>query len=137
MAVSKGDGMNCQVHFCCNNEHGRFRGRFDALVIYLGDRNLELTSSHEDGLFIRFESLPTDGMPSRYENSVRIRSRNFRSVNESHVRHVGNLLWDSVELRIEATKSLIRYLHSLGWQLDSCDDLPELVDVTQLFDGGS
>jgi hypothetical protein len=124
----------CSVHFCSNDERGNPRGRFEAVCIYCGDDQCELTAPNEAGLLVRFEYKYEDGMPSRHLNSVRVRSRNFKTLDDTLVRHVGNLLWDSVTLSLEATKSLIRYLHGLGWYLDSCDEIPELVDVMQLFE---
>lgn len=105
------------VYLCCNNDGGRFAGRLVAVdFIAGGEFLLELAyTGDDDGLPFSWDR-PTD--PPGARGTIRLPDGSHWTT-KVHRFHVGNILWDETEMRLDDALALARRLRTLGFEAES------------------
>lgn len=94
--------MTIAIGLCCNDDHGNFAGKVDAINVRALD--LQLECPMWEGHSCRFD---------KQSQRVKISRRWFAY--QYYREWVGNWAWDEIEMDLAEASRLLNYLRKLGW----------------------
>lgn len=104
------------VHFACNDERGRFTGKFDAVDFRDGDGHVVSLEGPKTSLSIEAD---------------RIRVSRWSYARGGWQKYVGNIIWDAVNLSVPGARLLLTRLLDRGFQWDEFTEGGPLSDLVK------